>query len=375
MPKHGDGAGRSAYVLVLREHEEEGRGYALELAPLLASDAAPRARGRASTRVEETAAAAATATRTGTGTGPRAHGSGQTREEAAGGAPSRDQGPRSTRESATVTSTAPRARGESPAREAGTAAAGRAPRPRGCHGRGLNTAVDVAAGGLHGGDGAGGGGEAADAISDDLAGAAGEQILRDMRTLLFSQPDGSLTQDSLRIDDANKNLKLREREVLIPVFLSPKKKGQNKDDIWNKRQIMYGIALLGLLSFVPAIVAFLPKWVLFVFAAIWGLSSIGFPFGLFGTSKLEMAYSRLMGRFIFMVFCLSVIFMLYQYMTPHNTFWTIGFAFVGAIVMAGHMISWVTGCLTGSDKDDESKSSGEQDTITSDLLQRLLDRH
>jgi len=115
-----------------------------------------------------------------------------------------------------------------------------------------------------------------------------------------------------------------------------------QDDIWNKRQIMYGIALLGLLSFVPAIVAFLPKWVLFVFAAIWGLSSIGFPFGLFGTSKLEMAYSRLMGRFIFMVFCLSVIFMLYQYMTPHNTFWTIGFAFVGAIVMAGHMISWVT---------------------------------
>ena len=228
MPKHGDGAGRSAYVLVLREHEEEGRGYALELAPLSASDAAPRARGRASTRVEETAAAAATATRTGTGTGPRAHGSGQTREEAAGGAPSRDQGPRSTRESATVTSTAPRARGESPAREAGTAAAGRAPRPRGCHARGLNTAVDVAAGGLHGGDGAGGGGEAADAICDDLAGAAGEQILRDMRTLLFSQPDGSLTQDSLRIDDANKNLKLREREVLIPVFLSPKKKGQNK---------------------------------------------------------------------------------------------------------------------------------------------------
>ncbi|OQU88510.1 hypothetical protein SORBI_3002G048001 [Sorghum bicolor] len=110
-------------------------------------------------------------------------------------------------------------------------------------------------------------------------------------------------------------------------------------------------------------------------SSIWGLSSIGFPFGLFGTSKLEMAYSRLMGRFIFMVFCLSVIFMLYQYMTPHNTFWTIGFAFVGAIVMAGHMISWVTGCLTGSDKDDESKSSGEQDTITSDLLQRLLDRH
>lgn len=48
MLKHGDGAGRSTYVLVLREYEEEGRGYSLELAPLSASDASPCAQGRAS---------------------------------------------------------------------------------------------------------------------------------------------------------------------------------------------------------------------------------------------------------------------------------------------------------------------------------------
>lgn len=115
-----------------------------------------------------------------------------------------------------------------------------------------------------------------------------------------------------------------------------------QEDIWNKRQIMYAIALMGLLGFVPAIVTLLPQWVLFVFAAVWGFSSIGFPFGLFGTSKLETGCSRHMGRLVFMGFCLFVIFLLYRYMTPPvDILWTIGFACVGGIVMIRHIISWV----------------------------------
>jgi hypothetical protein len=115
-----------------------------------------------------------------------------------------------------------------------------------------------------------------------------------------------------------------------------------QDDIWNKRQIMYGTALLGLLGLVPAIVAFVPQWALFGFAVVWGLSSIGFPCGLFGTYKLETGYSRHMGRLIFMGFCLFVIFFLYRYMErPVEKLWTVGFACVGGIVMIGHIISWV----------------------------------
>ncbi|TVU41643.1 hypothetical protein EJB05_15178, partial [Eragrostis curvula] len=69
------------------------------------------------------------------------------------------------------------------------------------------------------------------------------------------------------------------REMIIPVFLAPKMKSKNNkvdhgnkvchvhfqlsgnisiDEIWNKRQIIYGIALLGPLGLVLAVAAILP---------------------------------------------------------------------------------------------------------------------
>ncbi|TVU41583.1 hypothetical protein EJB05_15114, partial [Eragrostis curvula] len=239
-----------------------------------------------------------------------------------------------------------------------------------------------------------------------------ERILQDMRDLLYPQSPNSIKKVAKKngdLDckngdhDSSKNRdrdSKNAREIIIPVFLAPKMKSENKkDEIWNKRQIIYGIALLGPLGLVLAVPAILPRWMIFLFTVVWGFGSVGFPMGLYGTSRCEMDYSRHFARFIFMGFSLFVVYTMYRSMmllessspscsppsaadiasppspatqdAPHvRMLWTLAFGIVGGLVMAGHMFSWVRGCLTGSDRDlDESESSGE-DWSTSDIEQR-----
>nr|CAB3455796.1 unnamed protein product [Digitaria exilis] len=434
---HGDGVEPSPYVLMLREHEDAGRGYSLELAPLPGGGAAPRAHhGRGWTTEAPTAAAEGTSPRdrsgssteastttAGAGNASRSHAHGSSRWRAAGTGTAPP-----TREAATRTGgvTGSRADGSSPTRKA---AAARLPRARD-----RGTAVEVGTGSprVRGGRTATDGGAASPRRGDaadkndhgeyDPTAAAREEILEEMREMIFGratlEEQFDIIDAESKISDDIKNI----REVLIPVFLSPKKKRKDdkakvanelnaiieyftnfvdmllQDDIWNKRQLIYGIALLGPLGIVPAIVAIMPQWVVFTFAVGWGLGSVGFPLGLYGNSRLETGYSRHMARLVFMGFSLLVIYTLYQYMTlagssspsapppvadmlpspaadmlpPHaDTMWTVAFGILGVIVLAGHILSWVRGCWTGSDSDrDESESSEDENPSTSRLLGR-----
>ncbi|KAF8714187.1 hypothetical protein HU200_028201 [Digitaria exilis] len=73
-----------------------------------------------------------------------------------------------------------------------------------------------------------------------------------------------------------------------------------------------------------------------------------------------------MARLVFMGFSLLVIYTLYQYMTLADMMWTVAFGILGVIVLAGHILSWVRGCWTGSDSDrDESESSEDENPSTS----------
>ncbi|RLN33639.1 hypothetical protein C2845_PM03G21000 [Panicum miliaceum] len=213
-----------------------------------------------------------------------------------------------------------------------------------------------------------------------------------MRDMIFSPTQSRITQEERsKISDAE--YKNGNADT----------KSAREDDIWNKRQLIYGIALLGSLGIVPAIVAFMPQWILFTFAVLWGLGSVGFPLGLFGKSRFETGYSRHMARLVFMGFSLLVIYTMYQYMalvgtsspsssppgagdvlppptatTTHTAthvdmLWTLAFGILGGIVMAGHIFSWVMGCMTGSDRDDESVPwRGESEHFTGILVIKLV---
>lgn len=96
-----------------------------------------------------------------------------------------------------------------------------------------------------------------------------------------------------------------------------------------------------------------------------------------------------MARFLLMSFSLLVLYVMYLSVIPVSTNvpspsstdlapapclgWTILYAAIGIAVMVGHIISWITGCHTGRDQDEDDSKSTEKGLDTSDLLQRLYD--
>jgi hypothetical protein len=102
---------------------------------------------------------------------------------------------------------------------------------------------------------------------------------------------------------------------------------------------------------------------LVVFAAVWGVGSVGFPVGLFGTSRFEKNWSRHVGRFISLSCSLLVIYGIYILalrvsgapeltlsLSPikitdadANADWwmTVWFSTIAVLVLIGHLYSWI----------------------------------
>jgi len=90
---------------------------------------------------------------------------------------------------------------------------------------------------------------------------------------------------------------------------------QEDDEIWNKRQIMYIFVLTTTAGLVfllqPLLPAAFGRWIIMVVAAAWGAGSIGLPCGLHGTARCEKECSRHVGRFIYTLFSVLVIYGFY----------------------------------------------------------------
>ncbi|CAM0153207.1 unnamed protein product [Urochloa decumbens] len=417
----GAGADPSSYVLVLREHDDAGTGYSLELAPMLGGGGAPpRAHGRGSSGKAAGAGAFGGITTRGTdaspgsrahrrspareaSTGPStastAHGGSPTRVAATGmgaaaaasrarSSPTRGRSPRARSNNLTRAPT-PRARGRGTAVEMGTATPPRA------HG-GRTRIVAARDGGASRGDAAC---DAYLSVEDyDPAGAAREHILQEMREMIFSPAQSrAATQEPCKVSDAESksgNDAKSVREVLIPVFLSPKKKGKDEkedDDTWNRRQIMYIFTLTTTAGLVFLLQPLLPvafgRWIIMVIALAWGAGSIGLPCGLHGTARCEKECSRQVGRLIYTLFSVLVIYGFYTLFsvlviygfylaamrigyTPApapspslmgadhisaddngELFWVLCFGMIGLFVLLGNLWSSVRGCWTGGDRD------------------------
>ncbi|XP_051207543.1 uncharacterized protein [Lolium perenne] len=155
-------------------------------------------------------------------------------------------------------------------------------------------------------------------------------------------------------------------------------KSQEDDQIWNKRQLGYIFDLSTALGLIFLIRQLLPagydRWMLLVFAAVWGVGSVGLPVGLFGTSRFEKNWSRHVGRFISLSCSLLVIYGIYILalrvsgapeltlsLSPikitdadANADWwmTVWFSTIAVLVLIGHLYSWIRGCCTGGDRDN-----------------------
>ncbi|KAK3126485.1 hypothetical protein QOZ80_7AG0557310 [Eleusine coracana subsp. coracana] len=311
----------SPYVLVLRERGDEGRGYSMELAPLPGGGASPRAHGRRSSRESSSAS-------------PRAHGGSPSRVASSTGSrppppppppPPSARGRASEIEAASGSPRSAQGRvGSSHRAHGSSVAAGRAPRARGrfskmeaatvpprCARGGRKARAAAADGG-----GAAGGGDPGVADGDRTA-PARERILRDMEDLLWPECARGVTLEELSkngdrtIKNGGNHFK-NAHEIVIPVFLAPKKKANTKKDDMEQASACIWHSSIRIIGICSHYFSFLAK----------------------------MAYCHLYS------------------------------------CMGGHILSWAMGCWTGRDRDpDESDSSGEEDMNSSDLLQRLLNRH
>ncbi|CAL5091228.1 unnamed protein product [Urochloa decumbens] len=220
----------------------------------------------------------------------------------------------------------------------------------------------------------------------DPAGAAREHILQEMREMIFSPAQSrAATHELCKLSDAQSksgNDAKSVREVLIPVFLSPKKKGMDEkedDDTWNRRQIMYIFTLTTTAGLVFLLQPLLPvafgRWIIMVIAVAWGAGSIGLPCGLHGMARCEKECSRHVGRLIYTLFSVLVIYGFYLAAmrigyTPApapspslmgadhisadgngELFWVLCFGMIGLFVLLGNLWSSVRGCWTGGDRD------------------------
>lgn len=101
-------------------------------------------------------------------------------------------------------------------------------------------------------------------------------------------------------------------------------KKDKEDDTWNKRQNYATMALVTGLTILFQIRFDLPPdhltLILRSFAVLWLLGSVIFPSGLVGTHKLEVEFSRHVGRLTFMCLSLLVLYALYLMLLPgHGT--------------------------------------------------------
>ncbi|BAT10489.1 Os10g0358900 [Oryza sativa Japonica Group] len=153
---------------------------------------------------------------------------------------------------------------------------------------------------------------------------------------------------------------------------------KKEDNIWEKRQMSLSISLLTplalLFSVRPLIPAEYDHYILMAFIAIWGLGSLAFQFGLFGSNSGEKSFSR----FVFISFTALVLYTLHLEMMEAKGYsaaplspladvsnvtlfpvvlddqtWTVIFWIYFVLVLSGHLYAWATAYITGSDKDLE----------------------
>ncbi|CAL5078544.1 unnamed protein product [Urochloa decumbens] len=145
-----------------------------------------------------------------------------------------------------------------------------------------------------------------------------------------------------------------------------------KDEIWNKRQIMYILVLTTTVGVMFLMYPLLPpsygRLILLLVAAVWGVAIVGLPCGLYGTSRCE---DRHVGWLISTLFAVFMIYCFYVVALRVNgtsapapssssldgtdssdDFWfMVAFGVVGSYVLVGYLWAWFRACWTGGDRD------------------------
>lgn len=122
-----------------------------------------------------------------------------------------------------------------------------------------------------------------------------------------------------------------------------------------------------LFSVRPLIPAEYDHYILMAFIAIWGLGSLAFQFGLFGSNSGEKSFSRFVSRFVFISFTALVLYTLHLEMMEAKGYsaaplspladvsndtlfpvvlddqtWTMIFWIYFVLVLSGHLYAWAT---------------------------------
>lgn len=110
----------------------------------------------------------------------------------------------------------------------------------------------------------------------------------------------------------------------------------------------------------PLLPAAFGRWIIMIIAAAWGAASVGLPCGLHGTARCEKECSRHVGRFVYTLFTVLVIYGFYLAAMHIDTttapapspslkegapssdkFWSVCFGLIGVLVLLGNLWSSV----------------------------------